>query len=42
MGPALDTSLALEMLGFSGPEVKEGLASHLEKRRPAFPPGSPL
>ena len=42
MGPTFDTSLALEMLGFGGPEVKEGLASHLEKRRPAFPPGSPL
>ena len=42
MGPTFDTSLALEMLGFSGPEVKEGLASHLEKRRPAFPPNSPL
>src|SRR6202048_892369 len=41
-GPTFDTSLALEMLGFSGPEVKEGLASHLEKRRPSFPPGSPL
>src|SRR5882724_10928195 len=42
MGPTFDTSLALEMLGFGGPEVKEGLASHLEKRRPAFPSGSPL
>src|ERR1700736_3525442 len=42
MGPTFDASLALEMLGFGGPEVKEGLASHLEKRRPAFPPGSPL
>ena len=42
MGPTFDTSLALEMLGFGGPEVKEGLASHLEKRRPSFPAGSPL
>src|SRR5438552_4210754 len=42
MGPTFDTSLALEMLGFGGPEVKEGLASHLEKRRPAFLPSSPL
>src|SRR6201993_4570073 len=42
MGPTFDTSLALEMLGFGGPEVKEGLASHLEKRPPAFPPSSPL
>jgi enoyl-CoA hydratase len=37
MGPTFDASLALEFLGFTGPEVKEGLASHLEKRKPAFP-----
>jgi enoyl-CoA hydratase/carnithine racemase len=42
MGPTFDTSLALEFLGFTGPEVKEGLASHMEKRRPVFPPGTPL
>jgi hypothetical protein len=30
------------MLGFLGPEVKEGLASHLEKRKPKFDPYSPL
>jgi len=42
MGPTFDTSLALEFLGFTGPEVKEGLASHREKRRPAFPPAPPL
>lgn len=35
-GPAFDASLALELLGFGGPEVKEGLASHLEKRPPNF------
>lgn len=39
-GPAFDTSLALEMLGFTGPEAAEGLAAHLEKRKPAFPPSS--
>lgn len=38
-GPTFDASLALEFLGFSGPEVKEGLAAHLEKRKPSFPPG---
>src|SRR5665213_340251 len=38
MGPTFDASLALEFLGFSGPEVKEGVASHLEKRKPQFPP----
>ena len=37
-----DASTALEMLGFLGPEVKEGLASHLEKRKPKFDPYSPL
>jgi len=42
MGPTFDTSLGLEMLGFLGPEVKEGLASHLEKRKPKFDPYSPL
>jgi len=40
MGPTFDASLALEFLGFSGPEVKEGVASHLAKRKPEFPPGS--
>ena len=42
MGPTFDASLALEMLSFTGPEVREGLASHLEKRRPVFPPDSPV
>ncbi len=42
MGPTFDTSLALEMLGFGGPEAAEGLASHLEKRAPRFPPASAL
>jgi enoyl-CoA hydratase len=37
-GPIYDTSTALEMLGFTGHEVKEGLASHKEKRKPKFPP----
>jgi enoyl-CoA hydratase len=37
-GPTFDASLALEFLGFTGPEVKEGLASHREKRKPVFPP----
>lgn len=41
-GPSFDASLALEFLGFTGPEAREGLASHREKRRPSFPPGSPL
>jgi enoyl-CoA hydratase len=37
-GPAFDASLALEIHGFTGPEVKEGLASLREKRDPKFPP----
>jgi len=37
-GPTFDASLALEMLGFTGPEVREGAASHREKRKPGFPP----
>ena len=37
-GPSFDASLALEVLGFSGPEVLEGIASHREKRKPEFPP----
>ena len=35
-GPAFDASAALEMLGFSGPEPREGLAAHREKRRPKW------
>jgi enoyl-CoA hydratase len=41
-GPSFDASLALEFMGFTGPEVKEGLASHKEKRPPKFPETSPL
>jgi enoyl-CoA hydratase len=36
-GPTFDASLALEMLGFTGPEVKEGLDALREKREPKFP-----
>ena len=42
MGPVFDTSVALEFLGFAGAEVREGLASHLEKRPPRFDPVSPF
>ena len=42
MGPTYDASTALEMLAFAGSEVKEGLKSHLEKRTPEFPKGSPV
>ncbi len=42
MGPSYDASTALEMLGFAGSEVREGLASHLEKRKPNFPKDTPV
>jgi enoyl-CoA hydratase len=35
-GPSFDTSLALEFLGFTGPDVREGVASLKEKRSPNF------
>ena len=31
-----DASLAYEMIGFGGPDAREGLASHTEKRDPLF------
>ena len=40
-GPTFDASLALEMMGFGGPEQIEGRQALVEKRRPNFPPGSP-
>ena len=36
-GPIFDASLALEFMGFTGPDAAEGLAAHLEKRKPALP-----
>ncbi|HUR77019.1 MAG TPA: enoyl-CoA hydratase/isomerase family protein [Acidimicrobiales bacterium] len=33
---AFDASVAYEMLGFGGPDAREGLASHREKRPPTF------
>lgn len=41
-GPTFDTSLALEFLGFKGPDVQEGLSSLREKRKPNFTRKSPL
>ncbi|HEU4842376.1 MAG TPA: enoyl-CoA hydratase/isomerase family protein, partial [Ilumatobacteraceae bacterium] len=31
-----DASLAYEMVGFGGPDAREGLASHVDKRTPTF------
>ena len=36
-GPIFDNSLALEMMGFLGGDVREGLAAVREKRPPQFP-----
>lgn len=41
-GPTFDASLALEFMGFNGPEVKEGVASLRGKRAPDFPKDVPL
>jgi enoyl-CoA hydratase len=38
MGPTFDNSIALEFLGFTGPDIREGLASLKEKRAPRFDP----
>jgi enoyl-CoA hydratase len=36
-GPTFDTSLALEFMGFCGPDVHEGIRSLRERRAPDFP-----
>jgi enoyl-CoA hydratase len=38
--PAFEASLGLEFLGFSGPDVQEGLAAHREKRPARFGTGT--
>jgi enoyl-CoA hydratase len=35
-GAVFGESLALEMLGFLGPDAKEGVAAMLERREPRF------
>lgn len=35
-GPTFDASLALEFFGFTGPDVREGVAALREKRPPKF------
>jgi enoyl-CoA hydratase len=39
-GPIFDQSLALEMLSFTYPDVREGAKAIREKRAPAFPSAS--
>src|SRR5690606_25403190 len=41
-GPTFDTSLALEFMGFGGPDVREGINSLRERRAPNFRPDSPF
>ncbi|KAB2912488.1 MAG: enoyl-CoA hydratase/isomerase family protein [Hyphomicrobiaceae bacterium] len=41
-GPTFDASLAMEFMGFSGPEVREGMTALKEKRRPRFDPKDPF
>lgn len=41
-GPIFDASTALEMLGFMGDDVKEGVLSHREKRPPNFRKDCPI
>ena len=41
-GPTFDTSLALEFMGFAGPDVHEGMRSLRERRAPDFPGGAPF
>ena len=40
-GPTFDASLALEFLGFGGPELEEGRKALVEKRRPDFKSKAP-
>ncbi|MFT4063550.1 enoyl-CoA hydratase/isomerase family protein [Paraburkholderia sp.] len=40
-GPAFDTSLALEFMGFAGQDVREGVSSLRERRAPDFGGGDP-
>ncbi|MFF2299281.1 enoyl-CoA hydratase/isomerase family protein [Arthrobacter sp. NPDC058127] len=39
--PMFESALALEMLGFFGPDAREGFTAMQEKRRPVFPSSSP-
>src|SRR5690606_15707600 len=39
-GPTFDASLAMEFFGFTGPDVREGVAATREKRPPRFTRGA--
>ena len=40
--PIFDASLALEFIGFAGPEGQEGIAAFMQKRPPRFDPEAPV
>lgn len=40
--PIFDASLALEFIGFAGPEGMEGIDGFLQKRKPVFNPATPV
>jgi enoyl-CoA hydratase len=40
--PIFEAAVAMEFLGFSGPELPEGVAALREKRKPDFVPTSPV
>ena len=42
VAPIFDASLALEFIGFAGPEGTEGIDAFLQKRPPKFNPDSPF
>ncbi|HYX93115.1 MAG TPA: enoyl-CoA hydratase/isomerase family protein [Myxococcaceae bacterium] len=42
MGPVFDASLALEFMGFAGPEVRVGLQALRGKTAPRFDPNTPV
>jgi enoyl-CoA hydratase len=41
-GPTFDASLAMEFMGFSGPELREGVTALKAKRKPSFKEGQPF
>ena len=41
-GPIFEAALAMEFMGYSDPELPEGVAAMKEKRAPNFPPHSPV
>lgn len=42
LGPSFDASTAMEMIGFSSDEPREGLAAHKEKREPHWDQDCPI